>query len=107
MFIGQRIMKYKEPVVGIEPTANALRKHCSTAELHRLIDCCEYIINKLVAHWTLAIIPFAYYPCQALIHPFSCILTGYCETVRYAPPTKQARLRARPGEEATLRNSPL
>jgi hypothetical protein len=25
----------KEPVVGIEPTADALRKHCSTAELHR------------------------------------------------------------------------
>lgn len=30
-------MKYKEPVVRIELTANALRKHCSTAELHRLV----------------------------------------------------------------------
>ncbi len=30
-------MKYKEPVVGIEPTAGRLRSDYSTTELHRLV----------------------------------------------------------------------
>ena len=62
-------MKNKEPVVGIEPTADALRKHCSTAELHRLSDCYKRIVNTLVLYLTLAIIPFVYSPCQAFLHP--------------------------------------
>ena len=33
----------KEPVVGIEPTADALRKHCSTAELHRRESYLAYV----------------------------------------------------------------
>ena len=36
--------KKEEPMVGIEPTTDALRKHCSTAELHRLIT---YHCDKL------------------------------------------------------------
>ena len=54
--------------MGFEPATHALRKRCSTPELHRLIDCFKCIINALVAHLTLAIIPFAYSPCQAFIH---------------------------------------
>ncbi len=68
-------MKYKEPVVGIEPTTGRLRSVYSTSELHRLIDCYKHIINALVAHGTLAIIPFAYSPCQAFLHPPSGLLT--------------------------------
>lgn len=34
----------EEPMVGIEPTTDALRKHCSTAELHRLM---AYPCDKL------------------------------------------------------------
>ena len=37
MSIGLRIMKYKEPVVGFEPTACSLRSSYSTTELHRLV----------------------------------------------------------------------
>ena len=32
------ILIKKEPKVGIEPTTHALRKRCSTPELHRLGD---------------------------------------------------------------------
>ncbi len=55
--------------MGFEPATYALRKRCSTPELHRLIDCFKCIINALVAHLTLAIIPFAYSPCQAFFIP--------------------------------------
>ena len=55
--------------MGFEPATHALRKRCSTPELHRLIDCLKCIINALVAHLTLAIIPFAYSPCQAFFIP--------------------------------------
>ena len=68
-------MKYKEPVVGIEPTTGALRMRYSTSELHRLIDYYKRVYYALVAHLTLAIIPFAYSPCQALLHPSSGLLT--------------------------------
>ena len=61
-------MQYKEPVVGIEPTTGALRMRYSTSELHRLIDYYKRVYYTLVAHLTLAIIPFAYSPCQAFIH---------------------------------------
>ncbi len=59
----------KEPVVGIEPTTGALRMRYSTSELHRLIDCSRHVINVLAVRLTLAIIPFAYSPCQAFLHP--------------------------------------
>ena len=32
-----KTMKYEEPVMGFEPATHALRKHCSTPELHRLL----------------------------------------------------------------------
>ena len=73
---GQKIMKYKEPMVGIEPTTNALRKHCSTAELHRLIICYKHVYYGLVAPLTLAIIPFACSPCQAFFTPLACIASS-------------------------------
>ncbi len=62
-------MKYEEPVVGIEPTTGALRMRYSTSELHRLIDYYKRVYYTLVAHLTLAIIPFAYSPCQAFFIP--------------------------------------
>jgi hypothetical protein len=43
-------MKYKEPVVGIEPTTGALRMRYSTSELHRLIDCLNHLLNTRVGH---------------------------------------------------------
>ncbi len=62
-------MKYKEPVVGIEPTTGRLRSvystselHrlaktlvvklplCSAAELHRLVICPNHILSTLAAH---------------------------------------------------------
>ena len=49
MCIGRLIMKYKEPVVGIEPTTGALRMRYSTSELHRLADCRKLVYNRLVA----------------------------------------------------------
>src|SRR5690349_8529656 len=65
------MIKYKEPVMGFEPATYALRKRCSTPELHRLMDCFKRIINTLVVDLTLAIIPFVYSPCQAFLHPLS------------------------------------
>ena len=67
----QKIMQDKEPVVGFEPTACSLRSSYSTTELHRLMDYLKHVINTLVEHLTLAIIPFAYSPCQAFFHPGS------------------------------------
>ncbi len=82
-------MKYKEPVVGIEPTTGRLRSDYSTAELHRLvigllladirnrysatelhrlIDCLKHVMNALAEHLTLAIILFEYCSCQALFN---------------------------------------
>jgi hypothetical protein len=50
-------MKYKEPVMGFEPATHALRKRCSTPELHRLLESFKRIINTLGEYLTLAIIP--------------------------------------------------
>jgi hypothetical protein len=35
---GIAICRIKKPVVGLEPTARALRKRCSATELHRLAN---------------------------------------------------------------------
>ncbi len=52
----------------IRTDGNALRKHCSTAELHRLSHCYKHSGNTLVMYLTLAIITFACSPCQAFLH---------------------------------------
>ena len=50
-FDGPRIMKYKEPMAGLEPATGSLRMSCSTTELHRLVN---ILFNELpnldVAH---------------------------------------------------------
>jgi hypothetical protein len=62
-----------------------LRKHCSTAELHRLIDCLKHVMNALAGHLTLAIIPFAYCSCQAFfrVSPLVTIASSKCDIYKY------------------------